>query len=130
MKSICLHYRCVKCCLNTEMPLSSSDIARIRVLGFSDDFFIVKRNGQRRLRNSMGRCVFHNGQLCTIYTNRPEGCRTYPVIFDVYKGKALLDGDCPHRGKFQVRPSISREVIKLIRKLIAERNRLLKSRER
>jgi len=130
MKSRCLHYRCVKCCLNTEMPLSTSDILRIRRLGFSDDFFIAKRNGERRLKNSMGRCVFHNGQLCTIYIGRPEGCRIYPVIFDVHRGKAVLDGDCPHRGKFQVTPSISREVIKLVRKLSEERNRCLKSRER
>ncbi len=112
------------------MPLSSSDILRIRDLDYSDDFFIVKRNGERRLKNSTGRCVFHNGQLCTIYNDRPEGCRIYPVIFDVYKGKAVLDGDCPHHGKFQITSSISREVIKLVRKLEVERNGRLRSRER
>jgi len=114
--------------LNTEMPLRSSDIVRIRGLGFSDDFFIVKRNGERRLRNSMGRCVFQNGQLCTIYNDRPEGCRIYPVILDVYKEKAVLDGDCPYHRKFQVTPSISREVIKLVQELSRERDRRLRSR--
>jgi len=78
----------------------------------------------------MGRCVFHNGQLCTIYNSRPEGCRTYPVIFDVYKGKAVLDGDCPYREKFQTTPGISRKVIKLARKLDVERKRQLTSGER
>jgi hypothetical protein len=32
------------------MLLSSSDILRIRNLGFSEDFFIVKKNGNRQLK--------------------------------------------------------------------------------
>ena len=47
IRNTCLEYRCVKCCLNTEMLLSSSDIVRIRGLGFSEDSFIVKKNGNR-----------------------------------------------------------------------------------
>ncbi len=47
MRNTCLEYGCVKCCLNTEMELSSSDIVRIRGFGFYEDFFIVKKNGNR-----------------------------------------------------------------------------------
>mgnify|MGYP001062034841 CR=1 FL=1 len=53
MKDICLRYRCIKCCLNTEMLLSSSDIVRIRGLGFSEDFFIVRKSGNRHLKNCL-----------------------------------------------------------------------------
>lgn len=123
MKDTCLQYGCIECCLNTEMPLSSSDIARISGLGFSKSYFIVEKNGNRQLKNLSGRCVFHNGQRCTIYNHRPEGCRLYPVVFHEATGEAVLDSYCPHHGEFQLTPSTSREVIKLVRKLDAEKKR-------
>lgn len=116
--------------MNTEMPLSNSDIERIKGLGFSDSFFILKKRGERRLRNSMGRCVFHNGQICTIYDDRPEGCRIYPVVFDPRKGEAVLDPECPHYHEFQATPSISLELLRQLRTLETERIRRLRSGER
>ena len=130
IKSVCLEYRCVKCCSDTNMLLSSSDILRIRGLGFSEDFFIVKKNGNRQLKNRSGRCAFHNGQRCTIYNHRPKGCRLYPAIFYDDTGETDLDSYCPHHGKFRLTPSISREVIKLVRKLDVETKRRLRSGER
>ena len=124
----CLQYKCVKCCLNTEMPLSRSDIVRIRSLGFSENSFVVERNGNRQLRNSEGRCVFHNGQRCTIYCDRPEGCRLYPVVFDQETEEAVTDRHCPHHEEFQLTPRFSCEVIKLVRKLDVERRRRVRSR--
>ena len=121
MKEICLRYGCIKCCLDTEMPLSVLDIARIKGLGFSENSFIVERNGNWQLKNLSGRCVFHNGQRCTIYDHRPEGCQLYPVIFNEYKGEAVLDSYCPHYEKFHLTPSISRKVVKLVRKLDVEK---------
>ena len=121
MKNACLQYRCIKCCLDTKMPLSNSDIVRIRSLGFPEDFFVLKKNVNRRLRNLSGRCVFHNGQRCTIYNCRPEGCQIYPVVFSDDVGEAVLDSYCPHHGKFQLTPGISRKVIRLVRKLDAEK---------
>ena len=120
MENVCLRYGCVKCCLNTEMPLSASDVARIRDLGFSESHFLLTKNGSRRLKNLSGRCAFHNGRLCTIYDHRPEGCRLYPVIFHEATGEAVLDSYCPHYEQFQLTPSTSRELIKLILKLDAE----------
>lgn len=76
IRNTCLQYRCVRCCLNTEMLLSSSDIVRIRSLVFSEDFFIVKKDANHQLKNLSGRCAFHNGQRCTIYSLglRAVGC--------------------------------------------------------
>ncbi len=130
MKDMCLQYGCIKCCLNTEMELSSSDIRQIRGRGFSENFFVVKKNGNRQLKNLSGRCVFHNGQRCTIYSYRPEGCRLYPIIFHEDMGEAVLDSYCPYHGKFPLTPSISREVIKLVRKLDVETKRQLRSGKR
>jgi Fe-S-cluster containining protein len=123
MKDTCLQYGCIKCCLNTQMLLSSSDIVRIRGLGFPENFFIVKKNRNRRLKNLSGRCVFHNGQRCSIYSCRPEGCRLYPVILNEVTGEAVLDSYCPHHGEFQLTPSISREVIRLVRRLENEKKK-------
>jgi len=125
MKNSCLRYGCIKCCLNTKMPLRTSDIEEIRGLGFTEDFFVTRRDGELRLRNLNGRCVFHNGERCTIYNDRPEGCRLYPAVFDEDKGRVVLHAYCPHRKKFQLTPTILCEVVKLVRKLDAERKRRL-----
>ncbi len=110
--------------MNTEMPLSNSDIARIKDHGLLEKSFIVNRNGTRHLKNLSGRCVFHDGKRCTIYNYRPEGCRLYPAVFDENKGKVILHLYCPHHGKFHLKPQTSREVISLIRKLDIEEKRL------
>jgi hypothetical protein len=100
---------CLRCCLDAKMPLSSSDIARIKDLGFSEDFFTLRKNGNRQLKNVSGRCVFHDGQRCVIYNHRPEGCRLYPAILNEEIGMAVLDSYCPHHGQFQLTPTASRE---------------------
>jgi Fe-S-cluster containining protein len=123
MKDICLRHGCIRCCLNTEMPLSLSDIDRIKDLGFAEDFFLDVVSGSRQLKNLSGRCVFHNGQQCTIYTDRPEGCQLYPVIFDEDKGQPVLDSYCPYHAEFQLTPSISRKLVRLVRKLDMEKTK-------
>ena len=121
MNNVCIQYGCTKCCMNTRMPLSNSDITRIKELGFLEDFFALERNGGHHLKNVSGRCVFHNGKQCTIYKDRPEGCRLYPAVFDENEGKVILHLCCPHHGKFHLKPQTSCEVINLIRKLDMEK---------
>jgi Fe-S-cluster containining protein len=130
MGNICREQGCVKCCLNTKMQLSNSDIVRIKGLGFSEDFFSINKNGNFQLKNRLGRCVFHDGLRCTIYDHRPEGCRLYPAVFYDDTRKTGLDSYCPHHRKFQLTPRISREVIKLIRRLDLETKGRLRSGQR
>jgi len=49
------------------------------------------------LKNVDGHCYFYNldTKECTIYENRPEGCRYYPIIYHSLKRKCLVDSDCP-----------------------------------
>jgi Fe-S-cluster containining protein len=110
------------------MPLSNSDIARITHIGFSEGFFVQERNGVKRLRNRLGRCVFHNGEMCTIYADRPEGCRIYPVVLNVDMKRAVHDRGCPNRERFRITRDTSRRLIKLVRTLDSERDARLKSR--
>jgi Fe-S-cluster containining protein len=90
---------------------------------------VVKKNGNRQLKNLSGRCVFHNGQRCTIYDYRPEGCRLYPAIFDEDLGETDLDSYCPNRRDFQLTPNISLEVIKLVTRLDVESKTRLRYRK-
>lgn len=121
LKNVCRHHRCVSCCYETEMLLLKDDVRRIMSLGFKEGFFIVESRGFKKLRNSNGRCVFHDGWQCTIYPNRPLGCRLYPVIFDENLNHSVMDRLCPFRAEFPLSFKARRESSKLYLKLIDER---------
>ena len=122
MKSCYIDYKCIQCCIDTNMLLSHQDIERIKRLGFNTDFFITERNGWLQLKNQDGRCVFHNSIMCTIYENRPDGCKLYPVIYDKYMKHAVFDKDCPQRDKFHMSESITKQLYDLILELERERD--------
>lgn len=124
MKSCCVSYDCIQCCLETEMPLSNEDVERIKGL-VSHDFF-VNIDGWLRLKNSEGRCVFNDGKRCLIYENRPEGCSLYPITFDDEKKCAVLDEDCPHRNSFKISEAELKLVSSLVAKLKKERMQRMK----
>ncbi len=121
MKSCCIDYKCIQCCLDTNMPLSHQDIDRIKRLGFDTNFFVTGREGWLQLKNQDGRCVFHSSIMCTIYENRPDGCRLYPIIYDKDKKQALFDKDCPQRDKFHMSKSITKQLYDLVSKIESER---------
>jgi Fe-S-cluster containining protein len=103
------------------MPLSNLDIKRISKLGFDTNFFVIELDGWLQLKNHDGRCVFHNGKICSIYENRPKGCRLYPIIYDKDENRAVLDEDCPHRNKFQMSKSIIKQLNNTVSRLECER---------
>ena len=109
------------CCYETEMILLRDDVRRIVSLGFKEDFFAVEFRGFRKLRKNNGRCIFHDGEQCTIYPNRPSGCRLYPVIFDEDLKHPVMDSLCPYRAEFPLSPKARRETSKLYLRLIGER---------
>jgi Fe-S-cluster containining protein len=104
------------------MPLLKEDILRIVKLGFKEEYFAVESKGFRVLRNSdKGRCVFHDGERCTIYANRPSGCRLYPVIFDENLNHAVKDEFCPFRSEFSLSLANKKELSKVYFKLMDEK---------
>jgi Fe-S-cluster containining protein len=98
----CMIHGCVKCCIETRMPLSRSDIERISGQGYRFKDFVLKRKRERFLRNSTGRCVFLGDDGCKIYAFRPEGCRLYPLVYDEKNGKAVVHDLCPYWLEFKV----------------------------
>lgn len=88
---------CGICCTETEMLLSQKDISRLVKKGFGENFFVnCDKHGYAILKNLDGYCVFYDleHRRCSVYTDRPLGCRIYPVIFDEEKG-VILDDICP-----------------------------------
>jgi dCTP deaminase len=118
----CKRHGCSHCCNSTEMPLTFEDIRRIRALGFEEKYFIKEVDSWFQLRNTEdGHCFFlHNG-LCSIYPSRPQGCTFYPVVFDLDKGKIVLDTECPCRDEYDVPRDMHRRVRGLVDRLQRER---------
>ena len=106
------------------MLLLEADVHRIVGLGFKEGSFAVESDGFKMLRNgSSGRCVFHDGKQCTIYSNRPSGCKLYPIIFDEDLDHPVKDGSCPYRDEFDFSLKAKRELSGVYPKLIEERRR-------
>jgi hypothetical protein len=103
------------------MLLTDEDVERLASLGFHPSYFSRETNGWLELKNVNGRCVFNDGRKCLVYDERPEGCRSYPVVHA--GGRATLDGDCPHRSEFAVAPGDEERLLELVARLKAERRK-------
>jgi Fe-S-cluster containining protein len=112
MKNKC--EECGNCCCETEMILSARDIARINKNDHKNlkptDFVEKTDDGFFQLKNINGYCVFFdfNTKLCKIYELRPQGCRFYPLTFNLDTKICVLDDDCPKPELFY--PSIKSRI--------------------
>ncbi len=103
MKEKCKN--CGKCCFDTEMMLTKTDInliLRSYPQDLREEDFVLESNGFFQLRNVNGHCIFLDisTKTCKIYTNRPQGCRFYPLTYDKDKKKCVFDEDCPRTHLF------------------------------
>ncbi|MCL4430481.1 MAG: YkgJ family cysteine cluster protein [Chloroflexi bacterium] len=90
---------CGVCCTETEMLLSKKDIKRLERKGFNQNQFVnYDTQGYALLKNRDGYCVFYDlkKRQCSVYKDRPAGCRVYPVILDEETG-IILDSICQSR---------------------------------
>jgi len=79
------------------MLLSKRDIERLERRGFKREEFAVKLpNGLYQLRNTNGKCYFLKDGLCSVYDDRPEGCRYYPIVLSKDGKKCIRDDFCPN----------------------------------
>jgi Fe-S-cluster containining protein len=103
------------------MLLSNHDIKKIQKLGYEPKVFSEEHHGWLQLKNSPGRCVFHDGNKCTIYENRPEGCTLYPVVYEKDRKQAFLDDECPHKQSFSLSKTYQTQLNLLVLTLQKER---------
>jgi Fe-S-cluster containining protein len=118
----CSH--CGKCCEETEMELSSSDIEKLEKAGYRRNEFTTAKNGVTRIRNINQMCYFYNptDKKCRVYKNRPLGCYLYPVVHLANEG-ATIDELCPmgHTISKQELRTKAKTLIKLLKKIDNER---------
>ncbi|MHC1592172.1 MAG: YkgJ family cysteine cluster protein [Candidatus Helarchaeales archaeon] len=107
--------RCGKCCHETEMILSNNDVERISKMGYKD-FYHVNSEGYKILNNKTGdppTCIFFDPSTisCIIYPFRPQGCRFYPLIYEVDLGRCIIDDYCPEHEKFSIQKSECKKLV-------------------
>ncbi|MFW9848879.1 MAG: YkgJ family cysteine cluster protein [Candidatus Thorarchaeota archaeon] len=113
------------CCIETEMTITKQDANRIDALGYERHEYLIKtEDGFCELRNIDNHCFFYDPgtRECKIYENRPDGCRYYPIVYDVKKRKCVVDKDCPSRetmSREEIRKSCHK-VRELVEKLMQE----------
>lgn len=106
------------------MLLSKKDIEQLQDRGYNVNGFVkYDRDGYARLKNRNGYCVFYDSKAhrCSVYADRPSGCRVYPVILDEEKG-IVTDTICGSRETVsEAEKSLKgKRVMKLLRTIDAE----------
>ncbi len=118
--SPCLRHRCVACCLETEMPLTEDDVKKIEKLGFKRTEFTFEAGEETRLRNVNRACFFLKEGRCSVYEERPEGCRVYPLVYDLDTHKFVYDTVCSYSTEFKATKEEKDRLKRLIKKLDRE----------
>jgi len=97
---------CGKCCIETAMLLSEEDINQITSNTLNnlkkDEFVFRNEDGYYQLQNLDGCCFFFEKptKLCSIYESRPQGCRFYPMIYNIDENRCIIDKECPRPDLF------------------------------
>lgn len=115
--SPCLAHGCALCCYETEMPLTGEDVARLEALGHDRAAFSIRgADGLVSLRTrdeDRKPCFFLKDDKCSVYADRPAGCRIYPLVLNAAH-KVVRDEDCPHRREFPMDPAAKRRIERVL----------------
>lgn len=112
LTDVCAAHGCAQCCHDTEMPLTEEDAARLAALGHDRAKFTRLLDGTLTLQNVEGACFFLKDERCSVYAQRPAGCRTYPFVLTP-QGRVVRDEDCPWRREFSQPSGIQRKLIQI-----------------
>ncbi|HET6404060.1 MAG TPA: YkgJ family cysteine cluster protein [Candidatus Thermoplasmatota archaeon] len=125
LRSPCVTHGCAACCYDTEMPLTEDDIRRLEALGHDRAAFVAwSAEGTAQLATrapddaaAPGRpCFFLKANACSVYADRPQGCRIYPLVLNEH-GRLLRDDECPHRGEFALDAGAKRRIQRVLSNL-------------
>lgn len=106
------------------MPLTEDDITRLEALGHPREAFVAwSAEGTAQLRTVDARegeaarpCSFLREGRCSVYAERPTGCRIYPLVL-TERGRVVRDEDCPHRSEFPLDPAAGRRIQRVLSRL-------------
>lgn len=130
----CSRHGCSACCHDIEMILTEADLTRLRAARPDEDFWFRADDGYLQLRTRDGPpaaggegrpCWFlEPSGRCSVWADRPEGCRLYPAFYDETVREAALDPDyCPHTEDFRLPRATNDAVRRLADRLQAEQAR-------
>ena len=119
MVTICQRKNCHSCCQHTNMHLTNNEIIQIKKI-YIKPFFIQTKDGWIHLKNHNGRCIFHDGTQCTIYSIRPMGCQLYPLVYSLDDHQPIYDSICPFPESFPPSPKKIKQLQSLITLLFKE----------
>jgi hypothetical protein len=99
------------------MQLSLDDILRLEKLGYARKDFVRVKNGFYTLKNRDGVCFFFDAKprSCSVYANRPDGCKYYPIIYSLDEKRPIADNDECHRASTVTRQELKANAPKLAR---------------
>jgi Fe-S-cluster containining protein len=84
----CLMDKCAKCCMTLGSPVvTEKEAEKI------DDQFISKSEKGMFIKSKSSCCCLLRDGLCSVYMDRPRGCREYP--FYNIGGVLYYDAGCP-----------------------------------
>lgn len=103
------------------MPLTVEDVARLEGMGHERAAFVAwSAEGSAQLatvepaEGMPGRpCFFLRDERCSVYADRPAGCRIYPLVLNE-RARLVRDDECPHRGEFALDPSAKRRIQRIL----------------
>jgi Fe-S-cluster containining protein len=84
----CLAAKCAKCCINLGSPVVSEQEAEK-----IDAEKIFEYKNAKFIKSENCTCCLLENNLCSIYPDRPSGCREYP--FYNIDGRLYYDAGCP-----------------------------------
>lgn len=125
----CLEHGCAACCYDTEMLLAEEDIRRLEATGRRREEFVERDEqgyaGLRNVTREDGRrhCVFLVDDRCSVYADRPQGCRSYPLTLSADALRVVRDVDCPWRAEFPMDPAAGRRLRALLQVIVKETTR-------
>jgi Fe-S-cluster containining protein len=122
MTDVCAAHGCSACCHETEMPLTEEDARRLEALGHARAAFSRTLDGALTLANVSGACYFLKDGRCSVYDERPAGCRLYPFVLTP-EGRMVRDEDCPWRREFREAPGTRRRLLRVVAVVERERAR-------
>ncbi len=99
--------------MGTEMTLSIADIERLEGLGHSD-FYFTAYDGYAQMKNVDEHCFFLKDGMCSVYKDRPDGCKLYPLVLDMDNDAVVTDDFCPYRHEFEYTEEMKQKLRKLI----------------
>ncbi len=108
------------------MTLSQIDIQRIvessKARLDKNEFVATTPDGFFQLKNVNGHCFFLDleSKLCKIYEFRPQGCRFYPMIYDLSNKKCVLDKECPRTHLFYRYPQEFKTTCASLKKFVED----------